>query len=98
EPGSGTPGVELEQIDEFGDDEQEPELVVGVPEDDHLPSLGRASLDQHQDAESRGVDLPGAAEIDDQVPGPVGQRVQQLDRGLAKLDPGVETQAVGRNK
>src|SRR5207245_10343087 len=50
------------------------------------------SLNQHQRAQTRAVDLPRSRQVDDQPPGPLVQLLQQLARGTAERRARIETQ------
>src|SRR5262249_46759648 len=80
------------------DVEQEPKLVIRVHEHHRLPPLRSPALNQHQGTETGRIHLAGRGEIDDELPGALGQRLEHLHGCLAELDTSVESEALGGAK
>ena len=91
----GRAGFDLEEVVELGQDQQEPELVVGTAEHDHLATLRRLALDQHQRAKPGGIHGARAAKVDDQPPSAFRQLVQQPHRVLAEVGTALEPEMLG---
>src|SRR5690348_4106785 len=65
---SARAALQLEQIVELGQNQEEPQLLVGTTQAHREPALRGLALDQHQRAQARAIDLARAREIDDQPP------------------------------
>src|SRR5687768_17660895 len=77
--------IELEQVVQTGQDQEEPELLVGAAEHHRLGALGSTALDQHQGAESGRIDLTGRGEVDHQPSAALGEAIEKGDRLLAEV-------------